>query len=88
MFREIDPWIEDDVRKVDSIPRSRLLNMRFQQPKRFRQLPATELPDLGAADVLLFQGDANAAVAASPLAPLLAELDAQQTVESALRTRA
>jgi HEXXH motif-containing protein len=75
--RQILPvsWIEDDVRKVDSILRSRLLNMRFQQPKRFRQLPATELPDLGAADVLLFQGDANAAVAAYR-AGLAAEPDA------------
>jgi HEXXH motif-containing protein len=57
-------WIEDDVRKVDSIQRSRLLNMRFQQPERFRQLLATDLPDLGAADALLFNGNPDDAVAA------------------------
>jgi HEXXH motif-containing protein len=59
-----DAWIEDDVRKVDSIPRSRLLNMRYQEPQRFRQLSATDIPELGRADALLFQGDASAAVAA------------------------
>jgi hypothetical protein len=57
-------WVEDDIRKVDSIPRSRLLNMRFQEPKRFRELCATDIPELGAADVLLIQGDASAAVTA------------------------
>ena len=56
--------IEDDVRKIDSIPRSRLLNMRFQDPRRYRQLAATGMPELGAADALLFCGDADAAVAA------------------------
>jgi HEXXH motif-containing protein len=59
-----ESWVEDDVRKVDSIPRSRLLNMRFQQPRRFRQLLATDLTDLGAADALLFHGNPDAAVAA------------------------
>lgn len=56
--------IEDDVRKVDSILRSRLLNMRFQQPTRFSQMAAADIPDLGAADALFLQGDTNAAVAA------------------------
>jgi HEXXH motif-containing protein len=70
-----ESWVQDDVRKLDSIPRSRLLNMRFQQPARFRDLPATELPGLGPADVLLCQGDANAAVAAYR-AGLAAEPDA------------
>jgi HEXXH motif-containing protein len=59
-----ESWIEDDVRKVDSIQRSRLLNMRFQQPERFRQLPATDLPDLGAADAVLLNGNPDDAVAA------------------------
>ncbi len=59
-----ESWVEDDVRKVDSIPRSRLLNMRFQEPRRFRQLSAADVPELGAADVLLIQGDASAAVTA------------------------
>ena len=30
--------IKDDIRKVDSVARSRLLNMRYQKPRRFRQL--------------------------------------------------
>ena len=59
-----ESWIENDVRKVDSIPRSRLLNMRFQEPERFRQLPSSDIPELGAADALLIQGDAGAAVTA------------------------
>ena len=37
-----ESWIEDDVRKVDSIPSSRLLNMRYQEPERYRQLSATD----------------------------------------------
>ena len=56
--------IEDDIRKIDSIARSRLLNLRFQEPQRYRQLSAAEIPELGAADALLIRGDASAAVAA------------------------
>jgi HEXXH motif-containing protein len=59
-----ESWIEDDVRKVDSIPRSRLLHMRFQEPKRFGQLTAADIPELGTADALLIQGDTSAAVTA------------------------
>jgi HEXXH motif-containing protein len=55
--------IEGDVRKVDSILRSRLLNMRFQEPGRYQQLSPTDFPELGAADALLISGDAGAAVA-------------------------
>ncbi|MGH9055550.1 MAG: hypothetical protein ACRDYY_06745 [Acidimicrobiales bacterium] len=57
-------WVEDDIRKIDSIPRSRLLNMRFQDPGRYRQLSATGVPGLGAADALLVRGDSDAAAAA------------------------
>jgi HEXXH motif-containing protein len=57
-------WIEDDTRKVDSIARSRLLNMRYQEPQRYRQLCTADLPELGAADALLLRGNARAAVAA------------------------
>jgi HEXXH motif-containing protein len=67
-------WIEDDARKVDSIPRSRLLNMRFQEPKRFRQSSPTDTPELSAADALLVRGDTSAAVAAYR-AGLIAEPD-------------
>ena len=52
-------WIEDDIRKIDSIPRSRLLNMRYQEPRRYRRLSATDIPELGAADALLVRGDAE-----------------------------
>ena len=57
-------WIEADLRKVDSVVRSRLLNMRYQDPERFRRLSAGDLSELGAADALLIGGNASAAVAA------------------------
>jgi hypothetical protein len=56
--------LQDDIRKVDSIPRSRLLNMRFQEPRRFQQASVTDLAGLGEADAFLVCGDAAAAVAA------------------------
>jgi HEXXH motif-containing protein len=67
-------WIEDDIRKVDSIPRSRLLNMRYQEPQRFRQLSAAGIPEMTVADAFLLEGDAGAAVAAYRAA-LAAESD-------------
>jgi HEXXH motif-containing protein len=76
-------WIEDDVRKVDSILRSQVLNMRFQQPARYGQLTVTESRDLGAADALFFQGDTNAATA-SYRAELTAEPDASAWLGLAL----
>jgi HEXXH motif-containing protein len=57
-------WIEADLRKVDSVARSRLLNMRYQDPKRYEQLSAAGLSELGAADALLIRGNASAALAA------------------------
>jgi len=58
-------WIQNDVRKIDSIQRSRLLVMRYQEPSRYRQLSATgDMPGLGLADALLVRGDAAAAVEA------------------------
>jgi len=56
--------IEEDNRKVDSIPRSRLLAMRFQDPGRYQRLSAADVPELAPADALLVCGDAKAAVAA------------------------
>jgi hypothetical protein len=56
--------IEDDVRKVDSVVRSRLLNLAYRDPQRYRQLSAADTADLCAADVLLVRGNASAAVAA------------------------
>ena len=38
--------------------------MRFQEPRRYEQLSATDLPELGAADALLLRGDADTAIAA------------------------
>ena len=57
-------WIDDDTRKIDSMTRSRLLNLRYQEPQRYRELTAEEIPELAAADVHLIRGDASAAVAA------------------------
>jgi hypothetical protein len=59
-----EAWMENDTRKIDSIPRSRMLSMQYQEPRRYRQLSATDIPELGAADTLLVRGDADAAVAA------------------------
>jgi HEXXH motif-containing protein len=56
--------IEEDIRTVESVTRSRLLNMRFQDPERYQQLAATGIPELSAPDALLVSGDADAAVAA------------------------
>jgi hypothetical protein len=56
--------IEDDTRKVDSVARSRLLNMRYQEPGQYQRLCASGLPGLTTADRLLACGDANAALAA------------------------
>ena len=60
-----DAWIKDDVREIDSvIPRSRLLNLRYQQPGRYRQLSDADVAELSAADALLVRGQAGAAAAA------------------------
>jgi hypothetical protein len=59
-----ESWISADLRKVDSVVRSRLLNMRYQDPERFRRLSAADLSELRAADALLIGGNASAAVAA------------------------
>jgi HEXXH motif-containing protein len=56
--------IEDDTRKVDSIARSRLLNMRYQDPRQYQRLGASGWPDVSTADRLLVCGDAGAALAA------------------------
>jgi HEXXH motif-containing protein len=60
-----DEWIKDDIRGIDSvIPRSRLLNMRYQKPGRYRRLSDEDVAGLSAADALLVRGDAGAAAAA------------------------
>jgi HEXXH motif-containing protein len=59
-----DVWIEEDIRKVESVARSRLLTMRYLEPQRYRQLSAADLRELGTADALLVCGNAREAVAA------------------------
>jgi HEXXH motif-containing protein len=57
-------WIEDEIRKIDSLARSRLLNMRYQEPQRYSEFSTADVPELDAADALLVRGNASAAVAA------------------------
>jgi HEXXH motif-containing protein len=57
-------WIQDDVRKVDSTVRSRLLNMRYLEPERYRQLCADGILPLSEADRLLVGRSTSAAVGA------------------------
>jgi hypothetical protein len=56
--------IEDDFRKVDSTARSQLLNLRYLEPERYRDLCTTGMPGLGTADHLLMTGNASGAVQA------------------------
>jgi hypothetical protein len=56
--------VDDEIRKVNSIARSRLLTMRYQDPGRYRQLAGAALPQLAAADALLVRGNASEAAAA------------------------
>jgi HEXXH motif-containing protein len=59
-----ETWIKDDFRDIDSVmPRSRLLDLRFQQPQRYRQLADADVALLDPADAWLVHGDASAAVA-------------------------
>jgi hypothetical protein len=58
-------WIEDDIREIDSaVARSRLLNLSYQDPRRYRQLSGTDIAGLSEADALLVGGNASAAAAA------------------------
>jgi hypothetical protein len=59
-----EAWIEDDTRKIDSTVRSRLLNMRYLEPRQYRHLCAAGMPELAEADGLLVGGNASAAVRA------------------------
>ena len=59
-----EAWVEDDIRKIDSVARSRLINMRYREPQRYQRLSAADLSELGAADAHLIRGNASAAVAA------------------------
>jgi HEXXH motif-containing protein len=56
--------IEEDTRKVDSTTRSRFLNMRFLEPRRYSELSDAGMPGLSAADRLLLSGQSSMAVRA------------------------
>jgi HEXXH motif-containing protein len=56
--------VERDIRKVDSLGRSKWLSMRLQDPQRYNRRSAADTAGLAAADALLIRGDASAAVAA------------------------
>jgi HEXXH motif-containing protein len=57
-------WIQQDVRKVDSGLRSRLLNLRYLEPARYRALCADGVLPLSEADRLLLVRSSEAAVQA------------------------
>jgi HEXXH motif-containing protein len=57
-------WIQEDVRKVDSGLRSRLLNLRYLEPARYRALCADGVLPLSEADRLLLVRSSEAAVQA------------------------
>jgi HEXXH motif-containing protein len=78
--------IQDDVRKFDSVTRSRLLNMRYGDPQQYRQLAATNVSGLGGADAIFVRGDADTAVAAYREA-LAAEPDPAAWIGLALAMR-
>lgn len=56
--------VKEDARQVDSTARSRLLNMRYLEPRRHIELRVSDVPGITEADVLLFNGEADAAVKA------------------------
>jgi hypothetical protein len=57
-------WTQEDVRKVDSSLRSRLLNLRYLEPTRYRALCADGVLPLSEADRLLLERSSQAAVQA------------------------
>ena len=57
-------WVQEDVRKVDSGLRSRLLNLRYLEPARYRELRADGVLPLSEPDRLLLEGKSDDATAA------------------------
>jgi HEXXH motif-containing protein len=57
-------WIQENVRKVDSGLRSRLLNLRYLEPARYRALCADGVLPLSEPDRLLLERSSQAAVQA------------------------
>ncbi len=56
--------VEADTRKVSSMARSRLLDMRYLDPSRYRQLSMADLPGISKGDGLLMNGQADLAAQA------------------------
>ena len=54
-----EAWIQEDVRKVDSSVRSRLLNLRYLEPARYRELCAAGRSRSARPDRLLLERDAR-----------------------------
>jgi hypothetical protein len=70
-YQRGEPWqeelrpcatVEENTRKVDSSLMSRLLNLRYLAPARFRELCAEGVLPLSDADVLFLNGKGNAAI--------------------------
>jgi HEXXH motif-containing protein len=57
-------WVQEDVRKVDSGLRSRLLNLRYLERARYRELRGGGILPLGEPDRLLLEGKGAEAVEA------------------------
>jgi HEXXH motif-containing protein len=57
-----EAWVQEDARKFDSSLRSRLLNLSYLEPARYRELCAEGVLSLSEADRLLLGRDAEAAV--------------------------
>jgi HEXXH motif-containing protein len=56
-------WVQEDIRKLSSSLRSRLLNMSYLEPRRYRELCADAVVPLSKPDRLLLGRAAEAAVA-------------------------
>ncbi len=57
-------WVQEDVRKVDSGLRSRLLNLRYLEPARYREVRADGVLPLSEPDRLLLEGKSEDAIQA------------------------
>jgi hypothetical protein len=56
--------IEEERRKVAAATRSRVLNMRFLEPQRYRELREAGMPELSEAERFLISGQTSMAVQA------------------------
>lgn len=59
-----EAWVQEETRKVDAAPCSRLLSMRFLEPQQYRKLSDAGLPGFREADRLLVSGQASLAIQA------------------------